>query len=795
MPARGRRAPQKPAPEETTAAAGGPDEHVQAAAVVEVPVADEIDESFVAYAMSVITSRAIPDARDGLKPVQRRILWTMHEMGASQGSSFRKSARVVGDTMGRYHPHGDQAIYDALVRLAQPFSLRLPLVDPQGNFGSPDDPPAASRYTECRLAAAAGAMIDGAGEDTVDWVTSYDGEGREPSVLPAGVPQLLVNGAAGIAVGLTTSVWPHNLKEVADAVKAVMAADEAGKETTAKSLLRKLPGPDFPGGGVVVAEPAEIAAAYQDGKGAVDVRGRWHAEPSGRNRQTVVVTELPPGVGAETLIDKIDKALDDDKSGLSGMVASAADHSDRNGLRVEVKLRPGADPASVVEELCRRTPLRVRASLNCVALVGGTPATLGLADAIRRWVDHRMDVIRRRTQHRLNAAKRKLKLADAAAAAISAIDDTIKIIRTARDADTARRSLQRRLKIDEEQAEYVLNMTLRRINRLDHRKLTEDRKSLKAQIKSLEHLASSEPARRDALRSELDREVKAHGTPRRTQIISSEGDAPAAAGGGGSRGAKAAPGAKSLSVTVGGKIAVGHPETRPGRDSVTALTLAGEGTMIAVSRAGEAKRVPSDPGAAAGLFGKKDPAVGAGLAGDDTLVVFSDGSCRIVRLPADPPPGRSESWPKGAEAVAAWPLGAAGEAVAASSDGKVLKFSLTDKAPGARLSKLMGLRDGASVAWAAPLGSPDDVIVLAAGSALSCFPAGQVPVKGRGAGGVIGMRVPEGQSLTAAAAGPERDIRLVPDRGTLKRLTGQPGKRDAAPKRLDFGVAAAGRIP
>lgn len=766
------------------------DAHVKAAQVVEVPTADELDESFTSYAMSVITARAIPDVRDGLKPVQRRILWTMHEMGAGPNAPHRKSARVVGDTMGRYHPHGDSAIYDALVRMAQPHSLRLPLIDPQGNFGSPDDPPAASRYTECRLGSPALTMIDGAGEETVDWVPSYDGEGLEPSVLPAGVPHLLVNGASGIAVGLTTECWPHNLGEVAEAVKDVMAADESGKPVSAKRLARKLPGPDFPSGGVVVAAPEDIAAAYESGKGAVTVRGRWHAEPVTKSRQAVVITELPPGVGAEKLLDRIAKSLDEDKNrtGLGGLVAKAADHSDRSGLRVLVELRPGADPVEAVEALCRRTPMQTREPLNFVALAGGVPVSLSLQDAIRHWVEHRQNVIRRRTNHRLAAASRKLKLADASAAATSALDKTIDIIRRARDADTARNRLKKELKIDEEQAEHILNMTLRRVNRLDRKKLDEERANLRSEIAGLEKLAGSEAARRDAIRDELAAAVKAHDTPRRTQILASDGAKPVAASHGGA--------AQTVTVTTAGRLAVGPAPSRPSRNDLAVLSLSSDGgALSAVSAAGAAGRIPADPEAAAGMFSGRDKAVGAGPIGGETLVAFSDGTCRVVQLPSDPQ-SMAESWPKGEQAVAAWPLDAATEVLAASSDGKVARVSLEDQ-PGGRLSKLMNIKSGAELVWAVPFaGGEDQVVLLAAGSSMAAFRASDLPVYGRGASGVLGLKVKPGEKVTVAVSGPAAAIRLIPTRGRVLSLSGgQIGKRGAAPKKMDCHLVGAGLTP
>ena len=336
--------------------------------VVEVPVADEMSESFLAYSLSVITARAIPDVRDGLKPVQRRILWSMLQMGVRPGTPFRKSARIVGDTMGRYHPHGDAAIYDTLVRMGQDFSRMVPFIDPQGNFGSLDDPPAAARYTECRLAEPAMDMVRELDEDTVDFRPTYDGEGDEPVVLPAAMPNILVNGTSGIAVGMATNMAPHNLREVEKAIALVMT--KRRPKPTIDELMAVVPGPDFPSGGIVVDDG--LRTAYETGRGTFRIRAKAHVEQTGRSRQAIIVTELPYLVGPERVIGKVQELANNGKLvGIEGI----ADLSDIHGLKIQIDVKPAVNPQAVLQELYRLTPLEESFGVNNVVLVDGVPTT------------------------------------------------------------------------------------------------------------------------------------------------------------------------------------------------------------------------------------------------------------------------------------------------------------------------------------------------------------------------------------------------------------------------------------
>ncbi|MDR3359953.1 MAG: DNA topoisomerase IV, partial [Bifidobacteriaceae bacterium] len=402
--------------------------------ITEVDVGQEMERSFLEYAYSVIYARALPDARDGLKPVQRRILYQMSQMRLFPDRPHVKSARVVGDVMGRLHPHGDTAIYDALVRLAQPFSLRLPLVDGHGNFGSLDDGPAAPRYTEARLAAAAVAMTTGLDEDMVDFVPNYDSSATQPSVLPAAIPNLLVNGASGIAVGMATNMPPHNLAEVCAAARHLLANPEAG----VAELMRLLPGPDLPGGGRIVGLDG-IREAYESGRGAFRVRAAARVEKVSARRMGIVVSELPYLVGPEKVIEKIKDQVQARR--LRG-VSAVTDLTDRKrGLRLLIEVKSGFNPEAVLAELYRLTPLEEAFSINNVALVEGQPRALGLKDLLQVFLGHRVAVVRRRTAHRLLVRRERLHLVEGLLVAVLNIDEVIEVIRSCDDAAAAKSRL------------------------------------------------------------------------------------------------------------------------------------------------------------------------------------------------------------------------------------------------------------------------------------------------------------------------------------------------------------------
>ncbi|MDR2723438.1 MAG: DNA topoisomerase 4 subunit A, partial [Cellulomonadaceae bacterium] len=434
------------------------DAAADAGTIIDIDVATEMETSFLEYAYSVIYARALPDARDGLKPVQRRILYMMADMGLRPDRPYVKSSRVVGEVMGKLHPHGDAAIYDALVRLAQDFSLRLPLVDGHGNFGSLDDGPAAPRYTEARLASASMAMTAGLDEDVVDFVPNYDNKLSQPDVLPAALPNLLVNGASGIAVGMATNMAPHNLIEVVAAAQHLLAHPDASLD----DIMRLVPGPDLPTGGRIVGLEG-VRDAYRTGRGTFRTRATARIENITARKRGIIVTELPYLVGPEKIVEKI---ADGVKSKKIQGVSAVQDLTDRkNGLRLVIEVKTGFDPEAVLEQLYRVTPLEDSFGINNVALVDGQPRTLGLLELLHVWVGHRLDVVRRRSQYRLERRRERLHLVDGLLRAIVDIDDVIAIIRAADDAAQARERLMIALDLSQPQADYILELQLRRLTK------------------------------------------------------------------------------------------------------------------------------------------------------------------------------------------------------------------------------------------------------------------------------------------------------------------------------------------
>ncbi|MFM6974365.1 MAG: DNA topoisomerase (ATP-hydrolyzing) subunit A, partial [Agromyces sp.] len=426
--------------------------------IEDVDVSAEMQNSFLEYAYSVIYSRALPDARDGLKPVQRRILFQMAEMGLRPDRGHVKSARVVGEVMGKLHPHGDSAIYDALVRMAQEFTLRVPLVDGHGNFGSLDDGPAASRYTEARLAAAALAMTESLDENVVEFIPNYDNSFQQPEVLPAAFPNLLVNGASGIAVGMATNMAPHNLGEVVAAAQYLIAHPNA----TLDELMEFVPGPDFPSGGTIVGIEG-VRDAYATGRGAVRVRAKVSIEQITARKQGLVITELPYLVGPEKIIEKIKDGVNAKKiTGISDVV----DLTDRkNGLKLVIEIKTGFNPQAVLEQLYRLTPLEDGFSMNNVALVAGGPQTLGLRELLQVYIDHRISVVTRRSQFRLDRRTERLHLVEGLLIAILDIDEVIQLIRGSDDSERAKARLMEVFDLSTVQAEYILELRLRRLTK------------------------------------------------------------------------------------------------------------------------------------------------------------------------------------------------------------------------------------------------------------------------------------------------------------------------------------------
>ncbi|MCU1634929.1 MAG: topoisomerase subunit [Cryobacterium sp.] len=479
--------------------------------IEDVDVSAEMQGSFLEYAYSVIYSRALPDARDGLKPVQRRILYQMDEMGLRPDRGHVKSARVVGEVMGKLHPHGDTAIYDALVRMAQSFTLRVPLIDGHGNFGSLDDGPAAPRYTEARLAAAALAMTENLDEDVVTFVPNYDNQLSQPEVLPAAYPNLLVNGASGIAVGMATNMAPHNLIEVVGAARHLLAHPEASLE----DLMEFVPGPDLPTGGTIVGLDG-IKDAYATGRGGFRTRARVSVEAITARKTGLVVTELPYLVGPEKVIEKIKDGVNSKK--LSG-ISDVTDLTDRTrGLRLVIGIKTGFSPEAVLEQLYRVTPLEDSFNINAVALVNGGPQTLGLRDLLQVYIDHRISVVTRRSAFRLARRRERLHLVDGLLVAIADIDEVIQVIRTSNDSDEARTRLIDVFELSRVQAEYILELRLRRLTKFSRIELEAERDQLRNEIADLERLLSSKQAIRNRVSDELAAVAEKFGTPRRTVL-------------------------------------------------------------------------------------------------------------------------------------------------------------------------------------------------------------------------------------------------------------------------------------
>ena len=491
--------------------------------VRKIDIDREMQEAYLDYAMSVIVSRALPDARDGLKPVQRRILYAMYDMGIRTDSPYRKSARIVGEVLGKYHPHGDQSVYEAMARMAQDFSMRTLLVDGQGNFGSVDgDPPAAMRYTEARLAAPALDLLADIGKDTVDFADNFDGTLTEPTVLPSAIPNLLVNGATGIAVGMATNIPPHNLGEIADACVYMLEKWEKLDDVNVEDLMEFVEGPDFPTGGIIIEQKDEegIEAAYGKGRGRVTIQANAHIEEMERGKSRIIVTELPYQVNKSSLIERIAELVRDGQ--LEG-ITDLRDESDRQGLRIVIELTKNVEPEKVLTALYKRTPMQSTFSINLLALVDNEPRLLNLKQALRVYLDHRLVVIKRRTEFDLQKARARAHILEGYLIALKNLDEIIALIKASPDVETARTRLMKRFKLSDLQANAILEMQLRRLAALERKKIETEYKEILAQIKELESLLKSSKKMRGVAAEELLKVKAAYGDRRRTQIVSMKG--------------------------------------------------------------------------------------------------------------------------------------------------------------------------------------------------------------------------------------------------------------------------------
>jgi DNA gyrase subunit A len=700
--------------------------------IVDIDVAAEMEGSFLEYAYSVIYARALPDARDGLKPVQRRILFQMADMGLRPDRGHVKSARVVGEVMGKLHPHGDQAIYDALVRMAQPFSLRLPLIDGHGNFGSLDDGPAAPRYTEARLAPAAMAMVTGLDEDVVDFVPNYDNKLTQPEVLPSAIPNLLVNGASGIAVGMATNMAPHNLVEVVAAARHLLAHPAASLD----DVMRFVPGPDLPTGGKIVGLDG-VRDAYLTGRGSFRTRATARVENVTSKRKGIVVTELPYLVGPEKVIEKIKEAVQAKK--LSGITA-VTDLTDRShGLRLVVEIKAGFDPDRVLDELYRLTPMEDSFGINNVALVDGQPRTLGLLELLRVWVEHRVSVVRRRSTHRLARRRERLHLVEGLLVAIVDIDEVIQVIRTSDTVEVARERLMSVFDLSEAQAEYILELRLRRLTRFSRIELEKEAEQLRAEIAELEATLADEQLLRNVVSEEMAEVARTFGTPRRTILLES-------AGGAGVVGAAPTQrGAASLEIV----------------DAPCWVLLSGTGLLARTADGTEPVRV--------GRRSSHDVVTSRaqGTTRGDVGVVTSRG--RVLRLsvldlpgmpPTDEPPSLSGGVPlaevlelaRGERAVAVTALGPDVPTLALGTASGVVKRVVTEAAPSRDAWDVISLREDDEVVGAVPVTDEDELVFVTTDAQLLHFPASTVRPQGRAAGGMAGIKLAPGQRALHFAA-------------------------------------------
>ncbi len=487
--------------------------------VRKIDIDHEMQQSYLDYAMSVIVSRALPDARDGLKPVQRRLLYAMYDMGVRADSAYKKSARIVGEVLGKYHPHGDQAVYEAMARLAQDFSMRCLLVDGQGNFGSVDgDPPAAMRYTEARLTSIAMELLSQIDRDTVDFVRNFDDSLDEPLVLPSAIPNMLVNGASGIAVGMATSIPPHNLVEVIDGLAFLLDNWQKMEDITVTDLMKFIKGPDFPTGGIILQEHEqdEILAAYATGKGRITLRGRLNLEEMSRGKSRIIISELPYMTNKSALIERIAELT---REGLLEGISDLRDESDRQGMRIVIELNKAADAEAVLRELYKRTPLQVTFSINLLALVNNEPRLLPLKQALRVYLEHRIEVVKRRSEFDLRKAQERIHILEGLRIALQNLDEVIAIIKKSTDTDDARERLIKKYKLTLIQANAILDMPLKRLAQLERKKIEQEYRELVQLIKELLALLRSPAKQRQVVGDELKEIRTKYADRRKTQIV------------------------------------------------------------------------------------------------------------------------------------------------------------------------------------------------------------------------------------------------------------------------------------
>ena len=718
--------------------------------IVDIDVEEEMQGAFLEYAYSVIYSRALPDARDGLKPVQRRILFGMNELGLRPDRAHVKSSRVVGEVMGKYHPHGDGSIYDALVRMSQSFTMRMPLVDGHGNFGSLDDGPAAARYTEARLARAAMLMTDSLDEETVDFVPNYDDQLMQPGVMPAAFPNLLVNGASGIAVGMATNMAPHNLVEIIGAARHLMANPQCSLD----DLMKFVPGPDLPCGGKIVGLEG-IRDAYLDGRGSFRTRATTRIEHVTPRKMGIVVTELPYLVGPEKVIEKIKDLVQSKR--LQG-ISDVKDLTDRkHGLQLVIEIKGGFHPQAVLEQLLKMTPMEENFGINNVALVDGQPRTLGLKDLLRVYVDFRLDVVRRRSSYRLRKREERLHLVEGLLIAILDIDEVIQVIRASDDAAIAKARLMDVFDLSDAQATYILDLQLRRLTKFSRVELEAEQAELERQIEALRAILGDEKLLMKTVSSELAEVAKAHGTPRRTVLLESAGTPPTTA----------AP----LELT----------------DDPCWVLLSSTGLM--------ARTTNLEPLPSAGARHKHDvvvAAVATTVRGSVALVTSRGRMIRLAALdlPILPPTNGTPSLsggaplgafvdlPKGEQPLILTSLSPASCGLAVGTAHGVVKRVATDYPGNKDDWQIIGLKDNDAVVGAVELRNGEqDLVFITSDAQLLHFPATVVRPQGRTAAGMAGIKLAGGAHVVFfGALDPHQDNLVVTSSGSSGALPGtEPG--------------------
>lgn len=708
--------------------------------IIPVDIEEEMKGAYLDYAMSVIVSRALPDVRDGLKPVQRRILYTMHDMGLSPDKPYRKSARIVGEVLGKFHPHGDAAVYEALARMAQDFTLRYPLIDGQGNFGSIDgDPPAAMRYTEARLSPIATEMLADIEKETVDWTDNFDGSLKEPTVLPAKLPNLLINGSSGIAVGMATSIPPHNLKEVAQAIAFVVDNYAKLEEISLEDLMRFVKGPDFPTGGIVLGYEG-LKAAYATGKGIITIRALTRIEEIKGGRYAIIVTQIPYQINKSSLLERIAELV---RAGRLDEIADLRDESDREGMSIVIELKRGADPKTALLKLFKYTPLQVTFGINMLALVNGEPVLLSLKELIRHYIEHRRDVITRRTRYELERARHRVHILEGLLVALANLDEVVSIIRSSRTSETALKKLMERFKLTQVQAQAILDMPLRRLVALERQKLQEEHKELSKAIKALEQLLKYPRKILELIKQEVLELAQKYGDARRTQVLHRE-------------------------------VEILTEEDLVAREEVL-ISITGRGfvqkTPFRSCRASKAGKESLTLDVADGDY----LALTLKAESIDQVLVLTDRG-RLYSFKPYQVEGRFSLPLNGEErpvAALITPPNITGSSlVLFTEQGKVKRLDFNDIMPvrstGLAIIKLG--EDDKPVAMSLATDKDELFMVTAGGLALR-FPASEVRPMGRDAAGVLGIKLREGDKVVGAGTvHPDGFLLLLTDNGYVKRM-------------------------